>query len=128
MEFPIILHGIVEHGRKLGSKMNIPTANIVPKEDVSGLAFGVYYSVVVIDGREYRSITNLGTKPTVNELDKINVETFIYDFEGDIYDEAIIVKLLEYKRPEMRFESIELLFKQINEDLDAGRAYGLTKN
>ena len=123
MKEKIVLHGKVEHGKKLGRQMNIPTANIVPLEDVSDLEYGVYYSTTYINGKEYKSITNLGTKPTVKSGKEVNVESFIYDFEGDLYDEDIIVEFHEFRRPEMRFDNISELKKQMNEDLEAGLNY-----
>ena len=123
LKLPVILSGKVEHGRKLGSSFNIPTANIVPGEDISGLEYGVYYSVIYIEEKAYKGITNLGTKPTVNDENSVNVESFIYDFEGDLYGREIKVELLEFKRPEMKFENVNELFAQVKEDLDAGRNY-----
>jgi len=118
-----VLHGKVTHGRQLGSSFNIPTANIIPKEDISGLTFGVYYSTVTVSGRSYKSITNLGIKPTVKDSKEVNVESFIYDFDGDLYDKEIIVTLLEFRRPEMKFESVDKLFETINTDLKEGREF-----
>lgn len=123
LKLPVILSGKVEHGRKLGSSFNIPTANIVPAEDISELEYGVYYSVIYIEEKAYKGITNLGTKPTVNDENSVNVESFIYDFEGDLYGKEIKVKLLEFKRPEIKFENVDELFAQVKEDLDAGRNY-----
>lgn len=123
MNFPIILHGTVEHGNKIGTSINIPTANIVPTEDITSLAFGVYYSSVRVEGREYRSITNIGRKPTIKDTADVNVESFIYDFEGDLYDKNIEVILYEFTRPEMKFDSLEALTEQINKDLEAGINY-----
>lgn len=123
MKFPIVLTGYVEHGRKLGTSINIPTANIVPRENIAGLEYGVYYSIVVIDDIRYKSITNLGTKPTVKNSKEVNVESFIYDFSGDIYDKTIEVWLLEFKRPEKKFENVDALTAQMRDDLEAGRNY-----
>lgn len=123
LKLPVILSGKVEHGRKLGSSFNIPTANIVPAEDISELEYGVYYSVIYIEEKAYKGITNLGTKPTVNDENSVNVESFIYDFEGDLYGKEIKVELLEFKRPEIKFENVNELFAQVKEDLDAGRNY-----
>ena len=123
MNFPITLHGTVEHGNKIGTSINIPTANIVPTEDITSLAFGVYYSSVRVEGREYRSITNIGRKPTIKDTADVNVESFIYDFEGDLYGKNIEVILYEFTRPEMKFDSLEALTEQINKDLEAGINY-----
>jgi riboflavin kinase/FMN adenylyltransferase len=123
IKFPLTLHGTVLHGKKLGSTVDIPTANIVPLEDISGLVHGVYFSLVDIDGKIYKGITNVGEKPTVKDDSTVNAETFIYDYEGDLYEKEIIVKLLEFKRPEMKFDSFEALSLQMKKDLEEGRLY-----
>ena len=123
-ELPFTLTGTVEHGRSFGRTIDMPTANIIPKEDVSALSFGVYYSVITVDGASYRAITNLGRRPTVEDGDFVNAESFIYDFRGDLYDRDISVKLLEFRRPEKKFDSFEELSMAMHEDLEAGKTYG----
>jgi riboflavin kinase/FMN adenylyltransferase len=103
----------------------MPTANIVPAEDVGALSLGVYYSTVTVDGTVYRAITNLGRRPTIDDGNFVNAESFIYDFEGDLYGKEIAVTLLEFRRPERKFESFEALSKVMHEDLEAGRKYSL---
>ena len=120
---PFTISGKVVGGNKLGRTIDIPTANIFPKEDVSKMAFGVYYSKVFIGGKSYKAITNLGIKPTIADNSKVNAESFIYDFDGDIYDNEITVELLEFKRPERKFSSFEELGIQMKKDLEEGRVY-----
>lgn len=120
---PFTISGKVVGGNKLGRTIDIPTANIFPKEDVSKMAFGVYYSKVLIGGKSYKAITNLGIKPTIADNSKVNAESFIYDFDGDIYDNEITVELLEFKRPERKFSSFEELGIQMKKDLEEGRVY-----
>ena len=123
-ELPYTLTGTVLHGRSFGRTIDMPTANIIPKEDVSSLSFGVYYSVITVAGDTYRAITNLGRRPTVDDGDFINAESFIYDFRGDLYGRDISVKLLEFRRPEKKFDSFDELSKAMHEDLEAGKIYG----
>lgn len=123
-ELPFTLTGTVEHGRSFGRTIDMPTANIIPREDVSELSFGVYYSIITVDGASYRAITNLGRRPTVEDGDFVNVESFIYDFHGDLYDRDISVKLLEFRRPEKKFDSFDELTEAMHEDLEAGKTYG----
>lgn len=122
--FPIELHGKVMQGNKIGRKIDMPTANIVPIERIDNLAKGVYYSEVLVGNIKYKGITNLGTKPTVNNSNAINVETFLYDYDGELYDTDIVVRLLEFRRPEKKFNSIEELSREMHCDLEAGRFYG----
>lgn len=123
MNLPYVLSGRVEAGNHLGNTVGMPTANITPLEDVSMLEKGVYYSDVLIGEKTFHAITNLGTKPTVNSTDTLNAESFIYDFDGDIYGEDITVRLLEFKRPEMRFPSFDMLAKQMEDDIEKGREF-----
>ena len=76
---------------------------------------GVYRSATVIDGRFYSALTNVGTCPTFEERLE-HCETYILDFEGDLYGREITVYFLEYLREEKRFESEKELIMQINID------------
>lgn len=113
--------GIVEHGKHLGSTIGIPTVNILPPAGKLLPPFGVYSSIVVIDGEEYKGMTNIGRKPTVSSSNQVGVETYIYDFDADVYGKMIEVKLLEFKRPEMKFDSVDQLKAQMEKDIAAIR-------
>ncbi len=117
MNLPYTVTGTVVHGNSLGNTIDVPTANIVPREDVSGFIFGVYRSKITIDGKEYDSITNLGVRPTVSDRGTMNAESFIKGFKGDLYNKEISLTLLEFVRPERRFSSFEELTVQIKEDI-----------
>ena len=101
----------------------MPTVNILPPPEKLLPPNGVYYSYVMMNGKIYLGITNIGTKPTVSGEAVMGVETFIYDFDQDVYGQDIQVYLLHYKRPEMRFHGIETLKKQMATDIAAGREY-----
>jgi riboflavin kinase/FMN adenylyltransferase len=80
------------------------------------------------DGEKIPSITNIGTKPTVDNNLVMGVETYLYDFDYDVYGDEMEVYLLEHKRPEMKFENVEALKKQMASDIEAGRKFhNLTK-
>ena len=68
-------------------------------------------------------MTNIGTKPTVTQEMKVTVETYLYDFSGDLYGETAEVGLLTFRRPERRFSGVEELKKTMEEDIEAGRIY-----
>lgn len=109
--------GCVEHGKHLGHTIGIPTVNILPPAGKLLPPFGVYSSRVIIDGNEYKGMTNIGRKPTVSSDNQIGVETYIYDFDQDVYGKTIEVRLLEFKRPEMKFDSVEQLKAQMEKDI-----------
>ena len=69
------------------------------------------------------SITNIGTKPTVDERSVMGVETYIYDFDRDVYGEEMAVYLLRFKRPEMRFDGVDALKMQMEKDIAEGKRY-----
>ena len=120
---PYSVSGRVEHGKKLGRTIGMPTANLIPERDKLLPPNGVYYSQALIDGRTYKGISNVGCKPTVGDGHIVGVETYLYDFEGDLYDRDITVSLLAFRRPEMKFDSVERLKEQMEADIAAGRGY-----
>lgn len=120
---PYSVSGSVVHGRALGRRLGMPTANLVPEEGKLLPPNGVYYSRAFVDGKRYRGISNVGYKPTVSDEMLMGVETYLYDFEGEIYDHNISVELLSFRRAEQTFDSVEALRRQIAEDVEAGRNF-----
>lgn len=120
---PYTFRGTVCHGRSLGKTLDMPTVNLIPEEGKLFPPFGVYFSRVRIGDQIYRGITNIGRKPTVGDKESVGVETYIYDFEEEIYGTSIEVQLLSYKRPEQRFESVEALKEQLAADRRDGLAF-----
>lgn len=120
---PYHVGGEIVHGRKLGRTLGMPTINQIPREEKLLPPRGVYYSYVMYGDRKLPSITNIGVKPTVTDKVVMGVETYIYDFDEDVYGEELEVYLLYFKRPEMRFDSVDALMKQMSEDIEEGRKY-----
>lgn len=122
---PYSVGGEIVHGKRLGRTLGMPTVNIRPPEEKLLPPNGVYYSYTYLNGSSERlfSITNIGTKPTVNDRQQMGVETYLYDFDADVYGMPMEVSLLARKRPEMRFAGVEELKAQMQEDLAAGRSY-----
>ena len=124
---PYHIGGEIVHGRKLGRTIGMPTVNQLPVSEKLLPPNGVYYSYVYLNGakhsgKKYYSITNIGTKPTVDGS-AMGVETYIYDFNDDVYGEDMEVFLLSYKRPEMKFNGVDELKKQMQKDIMEGRLY-----
>ena len=126
MKLPVTLTGAVTPGNKIGRRFSMPTANIYPNENISGLTYGVYYSTITIDGKDYFGITNLGVRPTVSEGNRVNAETFIYDFKGDLYGKIDSVTLLKFRRNEKRFDSLDELYRTVEDDFRAGAEFHKT--
>ncbi|MEA5003755.1 MAG: bifunctional riboflavin kinase/FAD synthetase [Christensenella sp.] len=106
--------GTIEKGNHLGSKIGFPTANI--STDKLLPQYGVYATIAQIDGKLYRAVTNVGIKPTVKEDDTPNIETFILDFSGDVYNEEMRVYFVSQIRQEKAFANVDELRRQIAAD------------
>lgn len=119
--YSYMIHGEVVHGKHLGTKLGFPTVNILPRMQKHLPEFGVYLSKVIIDGRLYNGITNIGRKPTIEGERPAGVETYIYDLDEDLYGKWIEVRLIGYLRSEKRFESVEELKRQVLTDKENGR-------
>lgn len=120
---PFFLTGEVESGKHLGKAMGFPTANLsFPK---GGLvpAHGVYVSTVRIGRRQYMGISNVGSRPTFDDGDQVNCETFIFDFNGKLYSKTMRVSLLRFLRPEKKFVSKEALQSQVEADIKRAKEY-----
>jgi len=119
---PHVLSGTVIHGRALGRKIGVPTANIAIPEGLAVPRFGVYACSCLIDGVRYPAVTNLGTRPTV-EGRHIRVESWILDYSGDLYDREITVEFHFFIRPEQKFPSLEDLQAEIRRNAEQTREY-----
>ncbi len=117
---PYSISGTVEEGKKLGRRLGMPTVNLYPLKEKLLPPKGVYYSQTIVQGKPYRSITNIGQKPTVNDTSAISVESYLYDYSGDLYGEEIETQLFAFKRPEIKFESVEALKAQMMTDIREG--------
>lgn len=121
---PYTVGGRVQHGNRIGRTLGMPTLNLLPKESKLLPPCGVYYASVSLQGKTYRAISNIGYKPTVEEAKKrLGVETYLYDYEGDVYGEEIEVSLYEFRRPEQKFENLDMLKEQLLVDIKSGEKY-----
>lgn len=116
--------GVVKSGHRIGSRLGFPTANINPEDYLILPASGVYITKTSIDGKLYKSITNIGTAPTIkNEGNKVNIETHILDFNENIYEENIEVFFIKKIRDEKKFNNKEELIQQIKSDILMAKNY-----
>ena len=86
---------------------------------------GIYATTFEIKGKVYNSVTNVGQNPTFKEKTRhpIQIETYIMNFNEDIYGEACKTNFLEYLRPELKFESVEKLVAAIGKDVKDAEAF-----
>ena len=113
--------GVIVKGRQLGRTIGYPTANVQVSESYKLIpADGVYAVRVLVRGQTYGGVISIGFRPTVNGVGRTQ-EVFIFDFNEDIYGEKITVELVEYIRPELKFDGLEALIKAIEADCQAAK-------
>lgn len=121
---PHTLTGTVRHGRGIGSSQLFPTANLIIPPHVLVPSHGVYATRATLeDGSCYAAVTNVGTRPTVQNGSDITVEACLLDFQGDLYGKQLRLEFYEHLRQEVRFDSLDALRAQIQSDADATRTY-----
>ncbi len=121
---PHTLTGTVRHGRGIGSAQLFPTANLAVPLHVLVPSHGVYATRVVLEGgASYAAVTNVGTRPTVNNGADVTVEACLLDFQGDLYGKKMRVEFFKHLRDEVRFDSLDALKAQIASDVEATRRY-----
>lgn len=121
---PHTLTGAVRHGRGLGSARLFPTANLAVPPHVLVPAHGVYVTRVYLpDGTDYAAVTNVGTRPTVDNGADVTVEACILDFRGDLYGRTLRLEFYSRLRDELRFDSLDALRARIAADAETTRRY-----
>ena len=114
----------VRHGRRIGHTIGVPTVNLVIPPHVLVPSHGVYVTRVYLpDGTSYPAVTNVGTRPTVNNGSDITVEPWLLGFDGDLYGQRVRVEFHKRLRDEIRFDSLDALRNQIQKDAKATRDY-----
>ena len=113
--------GVTKKGAQIGRTIGFPTMNIYPDKDKLLPPFGVYSGDVLIGGKTYSSVTNVGVRPTVNDdKENVSVESHLLDFKSygeNAYDKDIVVSFNKKMRDEMKFASREELARQIEKDI-----------
>jgi riboflavin kinase / FMN adenylyltransferase len=113
---PYELNGIIIKGQQLGRSIGFPTANVhIPHDYKLVPSDGVYAVSVTVEGLHFQGMLNIGVRPTVNGNSR-TIEVHLFDFNGDLYDKRITVHLLEFLRPEMKFDNLNALKKQLESD------------
>lgn len=114
---PYVIYGEVVTGKQLGRTVGMPTANIayVPNKHLP--PDGVYGAVSMVNGNLYRSMANIGRRPSVDNFEYVTVENFLLDFSGNLYGQYLRMDLQEKVRGVIRFNSLEEVREQVNNDL-----------
>lgn len=111
------IEGIVVEGNRIGRTLGVPTANIALAADDTS-PNGVYAAEVTLDGVTYPAVVNVGCKPTIDNRAERGAEVHIIGFEGDLYGRQLCVTLGDFLRSEQRFDSLEELQAQIQQDIE----------
>lgn len=121
---PFRVTGEVIHGQRLGRTIGYPTANVRPPASLVPLADGIYASTTILpgDGVPRPAMTYVGTRPTVNGGERL-VETHLFDFSGDLYDQVIDVDVYLHLRGDAVFAGLDELVAQMQRDERAARAF-----
>ncbi len=114
LELPVV------HGKELGRTLGLPTVNQNPPKARVIPANGIYAASVELDGRRYKAVTNVGSRPTTDgDSAAVNLETHIIGFDGDLYGRLVRVCFARRLRDERRFDSLAELQAQIRRDIAA---------
>lgn len=113
------ISGEVVKGKQLGRTIGFPTANLIYPPELIELPFGAYAVNVKFSDRLFKGVTNFGIRPTVSDTKLTTLETFIIDFDQDIYEKTIEVEFIKMIRPEKKFPSLDALKAQISLDIQA---------
>jgi riboflavin kinase/FMN adenylyltransferase len=119
---PYGVEGIIIRGNRRGHTIGFPTANLRPHNRVIP-KYGVYATATLIDGKWRKSITNIGVRPTFENDAEPSIESYIFDFDGDLYGDVLRVRFLHRIRDERKFNGIDELKAQIEKDSGRARNY-----
>lgn len=112
MESIKTLHGTVSPGHNRGKKLGFPTINFPLTEQI---VEGLYLSFITISGKKYNALTFIGSAKTFGEKD-VQAETYVLDFDDDVYGQTVTVSLIKKLRENIKFDSEEALITQMQED------------
>lgn len=118
---PYVMIGVIEHGKALGRTVGMPTANLGVGTNKKMPKDGVFATVSIIDEEKFMGLTNIGNRPSVDNEDRITIETHILDFSKDIYDKQNILEVHFKIRGVTKFESLQEVQNQVQKDIDCSR-------
>lgn len=124
---PYSLKSEVLQGKHLGRKLGFPTANLRFPEGIAVPKYGIYATLcTTADGKKHAAVSNVGIRPTIidgSDTHAVNCETYIHNFNQNIYGEMLTVEFCGYLREEKKFDSVESLRQQISRDLEGSLSY-----
>ena len=116
------LQGMVVKGNQLGRKFGYPTANIAVADPYKLIpADGVYAIRATLNEALLDGVASIGFRPTVNGRHR-TVEAFLFNFDGDLYNAPLKIHFVEWLRPEVKFETVDLMIEAIERDVEQSKA------
>ena len=120
---PYVMIGVVEHGKALGRTVGMPTANLGVADTKLKPPSGVYATLTDVDGTNYKGLTNIGKRPSVDNSDHITIETFLLDFSQSIYGKKLVLEIHLFIRGVVKFDNLEEVQNQVQKDLEKTRTF-----
>jgi len=117
LNHPYIVSGRVMHGKQLGRTVGLPTANIDIPRNKRLPPDGSYVTVTTVDGMRKVGLTNIGKRPTVDNLNHTTIETHILDYFGDLYGTELVIEFHRFIREVSTFDNLKALREQIERDI-----------
>jgi riboflavin kinase/FMN adenylyltransferase len=117
---PVSLFGAVISGEGRGVGLGFPTANLEVHSNQALPADGIYATRIYLDSKTYPAVTNIGQNPTFGDNER-SVETYIINYQGNLYGRELKIDIIERLREEKKFDSVEELKKQIADDVERGQ-------
>ena len=108
--------GIIVHGKRIGTQIGFPTANLKVDQEYVIPRMGVYAGLVKVDGVQHPAMISIGYNPTVKDDDSVSIEGHLFDYANNLYGRELDFTFIEYLRPEMKFNSLEALIIQLKQD------------
>ncbi len=118
MGHPYLMLGKVVHGKALGRTVGMPTANLKIYGNKRRPPAGVYATRTWVDGVPYVGVTNVGTRPSVDDRTEITIETMLHGFAGDLYGERLMTEFHFFLRGIRKFEGIQAVQEQVAQDME----------
>ena len=126
LDQPFAIEGRVIHGDKRGRTIGYPTANVQLRRQHTPIKGVFAIEAITADGERHTGMANLGTRPTVDDSNRVSLEVNLFDFSGDIYGERLRVIFRHYIREELKFSSLEAMTAAIdNDEIESRKFFSL---
>lgn len=127
--YPYFICGTIVNGFHIGRQIGYPTANIRPDSESKLIPGNGAYAVrAQVNGSQYSGMMNIGTRPTIGNGTQRSIEVHLLDYSGDLYSEHVKIEFVDKLRDERKFDSVELLRKQLRKDETACRELFMRKD